>query len=233
MHENTQYKKSIFIPIALFCGFSLALPCLSEEAAKENQKAIASPAKTEKEGNGGSSENPKRDFVIRVKTNTRITFFGTVTCVDPETKAMSLRAKGKTITFDMTNPTLIGYHYIGQIKKGDIVSVGYMPSGILIRKGAHSLTRPEPEPRGEKTAKQIKVTGTETTRPRRGAPIRTKDKRQPTSFQDVDNDKDGRISPIELTALIPDLSIERFKEYDKDGDGYLNKSEFNAIKKKK
>jgi hypothetical protein len=66
--KTTQYKKSIFMPIVLFCSFLLALPCLPEEAAKENQKALVSPAKTGKEGVDGSSKNQKRDFVIRVKT---------------------------------------------------------------------------------------------------------------------------------------------------------------------
>jgi hypothetical protein len=163
----------------------------------------------------------------------KVDFSGAVTCIDPETNTISLRAKGKTITFDTTNPTLMGYHNIGEIKKRDIVSVGYTPSGILIRKGAYSLTRPEPESRGEKTATQNEVTGAGTTRPRKGVPIRTKDKTHPTSFQDIDNDKDGKISPVELTALIPDLSIGKFKEYDKNGDGYLNESEFNAIKRRK
>jgi Ca2+-binding EF-hand superfamily protein len=49
------------------------------------------------------------------------------------------------------------------------------------------------------------------------------------SFADVDNNKDGKISAIELSVVIPGLTMEQFRQYDKNHDGYLNKAEFEQI----
>jgi Ca2+-binding EF-hand superfamily protein len=60
-----------------------------------------------------------------------------------------------------------------------------------------------------------------------------KDNKNPTSFRDIDNNKDGKITPIELCVIVPDLTLQKFKEYDKNKDGCLNESEFNAVKRTK
>ena len=49
------------------------------------------------------------------------------------------------------------------------------------------------------------------------------------SFADVDNNKDGKISAMELSVVIPNLTVEQFRQYDKNHDGYLNKAEFEQI----
>ena len=60
-----------------------------------------------------------------------------------------------------------------------------------------------------------------------------KDNKNPTSFKDIDNNKDGKITPIELCVLVPDLTLQKFKEYDKNSDGCLNEREFSAVKRTK
>ena len=52
------------------------------------------------------------------------------------------------------------------------------------------------------------------------------------SFAEVDNNKDCKISPIELCVLVPDLTMEQFRQYDKNHDGHLDKAEFGQIKLK-
>jgi len=50
------------------------------------------------------------------------------------------------------------------------------------------------------------------------------------NFEDVDNNKDGWISPVELCVLIPDMTMEQFRKYDKNGDGRLDRVEYGQIK---
>ncbi len=45
------------------------------------------------------------------------------------------------------------------------------------------------------------------------------------SFQDMDINKDGKLDMKELD----DAALKIFKKYDRNGDGYLDKSEFMAI----
>ncbi len=51
------------------------------------------------------------------------------------------------------------------------------------------------------------------------------------SFADVDNNKDGKISPVELGAVLPSVTIEDFKRYDRNGDGFLDASEYKTVRK--
>ncbi len=62
----------------------------------------------------------------------------------------------------------------------------------------------------------------------RTKPVRLRDKPRSLEFRDVDNNKDGKISPIELSVVFPDLTMQKFKEYDKNGNGFLDESEFRA-----
>jgi small nuclear ribonucleoprotein (snRNP)-like protein len=211
-----------------------ALHSFAQKNEEQAQGATTPSVIAGAEGANRPSNDQRQNSIIRVRTKNTVDFSGIVTHVDPETNIISLKSHGKTITFDMTNPTLTGYRNIHDIKKGDIVSVGYVPSGIQIRKGFYSGTHPEtvPSSQNEKNTAQKKVGKAERTKLRNSnSPIRLRDKPRPTSFQDVDNNKDGKISPVELSVIIPDLTMEKFKEYDKNGDGYLDEAEFNAIKK--
>lgn len=224
-------KTFLSILFALFFSFITSFPCLAQEVKTEGQKPTAPSVETEKKENR-PSEKKTQQFVVRVRTKKKIDFSGTVTQVDPGTATLSIRNKGKTISFDMSNPILIGYQSAGEIKRGDAVSVGYTQFGLQIRKGAFPATYPEPTPHAEKTATPKKtIAKVDTAKPRKNGPVRMKEIKNPTSFQDIDNNKDGKITPIELCVMIPGLTIQKFKEYDKNGDGCLNESEFMAVKR--
>jgi hypothetical protein len=225
-------KISILLIFFLFCGLVTALPSFAQVARVEGQSAPSPSAEKEQQSGGKSSKKETQQFVIRVRTKQKVDFSGTVTHVDPATATLSLRSQGKTITFDMSKVILIGYGNTGEIKKGDEVSVGYTQFGLQVRKGTFAVTHRESVPRQE-VAPQKTVARVETIRPQRGTPIRMKDNKNPTGFKDIDNNKDGKITPIELCVMVPDLTIQKFKEYDKNGDGCLNEREFSAVKRTK
>ncbi len=186
--------------------------------------------KKEQQAGSKSSKRETQRIATGVKTKQKVDFAGTVTNVDPETATLSLRSQGKTISFDMSRVILMGYGSTREIKKGDEVSVGYTQFGLQIRKGVFAITQRESVPH-RKAAPQQPATRAETAKSQRDTPIRMKDNKNPTSFKDVDNNKDGKITPIELCLLVPDLSLQKFKEYDKNGDGCLNEQEFSAVKR--
>jgi hypothetical protein len=227
-------KLSIALICVLFCGLVTASPSLSQQTQN------TTPPSVEKEQQTGSEASKKetQQFVIRVKTKQKVDFSGTVTNVDPATATLSIRSQGKTITFDMSRVILMGYGNTGEIRKGDVVSVGYTQFGLQIQKGAFAVTHRESAPHQEVVAQKETVppkvvAKAEATKPhsQRSIPVRIKDIKNPTSFKDIDNNKDGKITPIELCVLVPDLTLQKFKEYDKNKDGCLNESEFNAVKR--
>ncbi len=58
-------------------------------------------------------------------------------------------------------------------------------------------------------------------------------KRDPYTFGTVDNNKDGKISPVELCVVIQDLTMEEFRSYDTNGDGFLDQKEFKRVRIRK
>jgi hypothetical protein len=216
--------------ILLFFGLILCSPCFAQEKPVEGQPTASPSLEKPQQTGSESSIKETQQFVIRVRTKQKVDFSGTVTTVDPVSATLSIRSQGKTISFDMSKVILMGYGSTGEIKKGDNVSVGYTQFGLQVRKGVFAVTQRESVPRRE-TIPQKAVAKVETTKPQRGTPIRMKDNKNPTSFKDIDNNKDGKVTPIELCVLLPDLSLHKFKEYDKNGDGCLNESEFSAVKR--
>jgi Ca2+-binding EF-hand superfamily protein len=51
------------------------------------------------------------------------------------------------------------------------------------------------------------------------------------SFAEIDNNKDGKISPVELSTVMPSVSMESFKQYDRNGDGFLDMNEYRSVRK--
>jgi hypothetical protein len=222
---------SLSILFALAFSFMVSFPCLAQETKSEAPKPTSPAVETEKKEDR-SSEKKTQQFVVRVKTKKKVDFSGTVSHVDPETATLSIRNKGKTISFDMSTPILAGYQSTRDIRRGDTVSVGYTQFGLQIRKGVFSVTHPETAPVAEKTSAPKKtIARAGTAKHRKNGPIWMKEIKNPTSFQDVDNNKDGQITPIELCVMIPGLTMQKFKEYDKNGDGCLNEAEFMAVKR--
>ena len=52
-------------------------------------------------------------------------------------------------------------------------------------------------------------------------------------FKDVDVNKDGKVDISEFTVIMMTVSPEWFKQFDRDGNGYLDEAEFNALMRTK
>lgn len=168
----------------------------------------------------------------RAAKTAQMIFTGKVTKIDTASRTISLDTSGKQLAFDLVNPVLRGYQKAGDIKVGDTVSLAYIPDGIAIAKGDafHDDLKPQtvaddlsPPKNNNKRSKQ--------TANNRGTPVRVKYKVNKLSFADVDNNKDGRVSPVELGTVLPSVTMENFKTYDRNGDGYLDANEYRAVKK--
>jgi len=201
---------------------------------------------------GKSSATPKERYLIRVKTRSAVDVTGSVVRIDRAAKNITLKGKGKTIAFDMVNPSLIGYADIDEIRKGDMVTVSYTRDGLQIRKGlppapaqtktAHARPAKERPPEQKKALPAAPAQPKkppikkEAKKPQKTAaigakPVRLRDRPRSSEFRDVDNNKDGKVSAVELTVIFPDLTLQQFREYDKNGNGSLDEPEFRAAKK--
>ncbi len=152
-------------------------------------------------------------------THGRIDVTGEVLKVDIDARSMTLRSGGRMINLDISNPVLQGYGSVTAIKKGDRVGAGYTANGIRITK----LPRIEGLPEKNVPAPPS------VQKPKKPSPFARRMNTDGKSFADVDNNKDGKITPIELSVVIPDLTMEQFRQYDKNHDGHLNRAEFEQI----
>ncbi len=173
--------------------------------------------------------------LLKVRTGSRTTFTGTVTAVDYVGKTISVKSAGKNLTFDLTNPVMRGYKHAGEIQIGDVITMGYIKNGIGIVKGENfhqdllDQTAPDEVTSSQKGKRQ---TTSKQASSNRAAPVRVKYKVNTLAFKDVDNNKDGKISPVELCTVLPSLTMEDFKKYDRDGDGSLSESEYRDVRKR-
>lgn len=234
----------------------LSIMAASFIMAQEKSATPQQGFKVVSDAEGKSSVTPKERYLIRVKTRSAVDVIGSVVRIDRTARNITLTGKGKTITFDMINPSLIGYASLDEIKTGDTVTVSYVKEGLQIRKGlppappqsktARANTAPpraSVQKKAEPKAMQQKSGETKTVSPKteakkpqktaaiRTTPVRLRDKPRSSEFRDVDNNKDGKVSAVELTVLFPDLTLQQFREYDKNGDGVLDEPEFRAAKK--
>jgi hypothetical protein len=176
-------------------------------------------------------ENLAGPTVSGKKTSASLMIFtGKVTRLDPGT--IAVLTSDKHFSFDLVNPVLRGYANASDIKVGDIVSLGYISGGIAIAKGETFPEDLKPQTAADDLSapktnnKKYKQTANS-----RGTPVRVKYKVNRMSFAEVDNNKDGKISPVELGAVMPSITMETFKKYDRDGDGFLDANEYKAVKK--
>ena len=225
-------KISIALTCLFFCGFMTVSPSLAQGIKTEGQSSASPSVEKIRQAGSEASKKETQQFAIRVKTKQKVDFSGTVTNIDPVAATLSVRSQGKTISFDMSRVILMGYGNTGEIKKGDMVSVGYTQFGLQIQKGAFAVTHRESASHQEVVTQKV-IAKSETTKSRsqRGTPIRMKDNKYPTSFKDIDNNKDGKITPIELCVVVPDLTLQKFKEYDRNNDSCLNEQEFGTVKR--
>ncbi len=175
--------------------------------------------------------------MVRVKTTSHITFTGAVTAIDTVGKTISVKTAGKNMTFDLKNPVVRGYPNAGEIKIGDIITLGYIRNGIGIVKGENFHEDLKEQTAADelvplKNNKQSKRQAAAKQRSNRAAPTRVKYKVNTMTFKDIDNNKDGRISPVELCTVVPSLTMIDFKAYDRNGDGCLDENEYRTVRKR-
>jgi len=175
--------------------------------------------------------------LTKVRTGSSTTFTGTVSAVDYVGKSISLKSAGKNLTFDLANPVVRGYKHTGEIQIGDVITVGYIKNGIAIVKGENfhqdllDQTAPD-ELAASQKGKRSKRTAAKQSSNNRAAPVRVKYKVNTLSFNDVDNNKDGKISPFELGTVLPSVTMQDFKKYDRNGDGSLSEPEYRDVRKR-
>ncbi|MCX5809446.1 MAG: EF-hand domain-containing protein [Proteobacteria bacterium] len=158
---------------------------------------------------------------VRMRVRAKGDFVGKVVKVDATNKIISVKNKGIVVTFDVANPRLIGYKSLDQIKMGDSISVGYTGDGAIISRFTGKIPIMPTGPSQQKRTASVS---------KKGGPVRMKERTNSTAFNDVDQNTDGKISPAELSAIIPGLTMEQFKKYDKNGDGCLDRGEYSAVR---
>jgi hypothetical protein len=142
-------------------------------------------------------------------------FIGRVIRINLASETLSLKNSEATVTFDASAPVLSGYRGFSDIRVGDSVAVSYVPDGIRLarlpdRPGAAADVERPPASRLKKI----------------GGLLRRDPRARGTDFDDVDANKDGKITPVELSAVIPDITLDWFRRHDANHDGYLDRAEF-------
>ncbi len=162
---------------------------------------------------------------IIIRARSKGAFTGIVTNINKMGKTITVRNKGILVTFDIDNLFLKGYGNLEQIKVGDHIMVSYTGHGTKIIK--YTSTYSESKDYTTKRVSSSKKTNkTKTCKLR---PVRMRERTYSTSFLDVDNNHDNKITPIELSTVISNLTVEDFRKYDRDGDGHLDEAEYALI----
>jgi hypothetical protein len=161
-------------------------------------------------------------------------FYGKVERISESSDVLTIKGKNGVVAFDVTNPILIGYGNVRDVKVGDFVGVQYVHNGIRIIKTGNERKYISVEPKIVKKPKpspeisSIKPQTSKSNSMKLQRRIR-KSGEDCTSFDDIDVNKDGKLSPIELSTILRDLTMERFKQYDKNGNGCLDRKEFTNV----
>ena len=156
-------------------------------------------------------------------------FSGRVVQVNTPSETFSVRGGQNMITFDASNPVLSGYRALSDMRVGDRVAVSYTPDGIRVARLMEGSRGAPGEP-GRKAVGAEPQKG----QPRLSRLLRRVPRSTGSGFDDVDANKDGKITPVELSTVIPDITLDRFREQDTNRDGFLNRAEFaRAVKQPK
>ena len=157
-------KKLYLVALAVLLGVAVAAQCMGQ--GHEPTPGIKD------EGAAGAAKPP---MMIRVKAGGGAAFQGVVTAIDARTRVISVRGKGKTISFDASNPVFKGFRRLEDVKAGNFVAIAYTAKGIRITRtsgkgaGPGELREPariagkEPGPRetGKRVAKRERSQGRE------------------------------------------------------------------------
>jgi len=203
-------KKRAFI-ITLVVGFVFVTgACGQERTHAADDGPPASPLKR-------ASAKPAGLRHMTAKAD----FSGRVVRINFASETLSLKNRENIVTFDASTPVLSGYRAFSDIRVGDSVAVSYVPNGLRV---ARLLGRPGADVETSPASRQRKT----------GGLLRRDPRARGTDFDDVDANKDGKITPVELSAVIPDITLDRFRQHDANHDGYLNRAEFvEAVRERK
>jgi hypothetical protein len=231
--EATQMKLLAASCLTILIFLVLAAPSLSQ--GKKNDISSGADQVSEKKDHPVNVP-PKAEKapLLRAKVKTMRSFSGTVTGVNLVDKTITLRNRGLLVTFDAGNPALTGYKGLGEVKVGHTVSASYTETGLSLRREGGKAV--EPEEKALKPRKEVRKPRQEATRPKQEAAkpnrlVRVVTRGKGSDFDVVDENQDGRITAAELSVIIPNLTRDQFKEYDGNGDGWLNRAEFEASKR--
>ncbi len=190
---------------------------------------LAPGADAQEEGRSGARSGSKavRAALASKKEGGRAPVTGRVVYVNAVAETLTIRTGTNTVTFDVSNPTLSGFRSLAEIRTGDWVAVAYTVWGVTIRKGRGQTEVPERTSsrspfileEGPPKKQKQKQAHASTALPRRH-------QQKGESFDDVDVNKDGKISPVELSTLIRDITMDVFRQCDRNGDGFIDRTEF-------
>jgi hypothetical protein len=162
-------------------------------------------------------------------------FTGRVVRFDSVSGILSVRAGGAVVSFDASMVTVTGYRAIDDIRKGDLVGVTYTTTGVKVTKnpsvkgGSMGQRAVSPGPASAPQEKAMKSPAAGQGKKEAGMARRLQRRQEKSDgqgFEDADVNKDGKVTPVELSVLIPDITMARFREYDTDRNGCLSLSEF-------
>jgi hypothetical protein len=226
--KGIEMKTTMLLSFIILLVLALASSSFSQEK-KEHPGEKPTIAVEKRELGADAPARSEKRALLRAKVKTTSNFTGTVTAVNFVDKTITVKNHGVLVTFDADKPILKGYKGLSDVKVGHVVSVSYVETGLTVRKEGGKAV--EPEVKVSKPKKETPKTRQEAAKSKPGRLMRVAVRGQGTSFDDVDENKDGRVTAVELSVIVPGLTREQFKEYDKNGDGWLDRSEFNAVRR--
>ena len=150
-------------------------------------------------------------------------FIGRVVRINLASETLSLKNSEATVTFDASAPCPVGLsglfrHTRGGFGRG-FLCAGRYKGGKAARQAGCGIDVERPP-----ASRQKKI----------GGLLRRDPQARGTDFDDVDANKDGKITPVELSVVIPDITLDWFQRHDANHDGYLNRAEFaEAVRQQK
>jgi hypothetical protein len=142
---------------------------------------------------------------------------GRVVEVNLSSKIIGIRGGDGIVRFDASRPIFRGYRSLSDVHRGDVVLLSYRPDGLMVGRIGRGMIAEEEVCTTPQKKKDVKGF------------VRIAKKGNPDAFENVDANKDGRITPVELTVVIPNLSMDQFRQYDKKGCGYLDRVQFQEL----
>jgi len=175
-----------------------------DKPAAEKPKAAAEKPAMEKAEKPAAEKPEAEKPAEKPKPKLPSGFIGKVQNVDNTAQILTVKNAKESVTFSTATPKLKGYKSIEEMKTGDTVAVKYTKDGIMI----------------------TKIAGAKPEKAKKEKPAAMKSKK----FDDVDANKDGKITIEELTVVFVNITPEQFKALDKNTDGALDKGEYKAVK---